>query len=300
MRCRISLVANDATADMIGALAVRPRFAGEPGRRPGAVRATSDPIGGRNMKALACGSVVTLTVLCCAGQAQAQTADEIVEKYIAAIGGRPALARLESRIARGTMTVSMQGIDIAGPIESYSKAPNKSRTYSRFDLSQMGAGEVVVDQRCDGKSGFVSYTMQGDRDLSGNQLQSMLNGSVFPTPLLNYKEAGGKVELTGKDKMGDRAVFVILYTPKAGFPFKESFDAETYRLLRVVAKIDVPEMGGESEQIIEYRDYRDVDGVKVPFGQTIINSMQTITITLQSVEHNKPIDEAMFSKPVPK
>src|SRR5512133_2572620 len=104
------------------------------------------------------------------------------------------------------MTVSVQGVELSGPVESYSKAPNKVRTYARFDLSQMGGGEVVVDQRCDGKSGFISYTMQGDRDVTGNQLQSLLNGAVFPTPLLNYKQAGGKVELTGKDKAGDRAV----------------------------------------------------------------------------------------------
>lgn len=252
------------------------------------------------MKAIACWLAFAL-VLVCGGQARAQTADDVIEKYLAAIGGRPALAKLETRIARGTMSVTMGGMEVSGPIEAYNKAPNKSRTYTRFDLSQLSGGtmgEVVVDQRCDGKAGFVSNTLQGDKDVSGSQLQSMLNSTVFPTPLLNYKETGGKVELSGKDTLNDRAVYIVLYTPKAGFPFKHYFDAETYQLLRVTTKIEAPELGGESEQTIDFRDYRDVDGIKVPFAETITNSMQALSIVLTSVEHNKPIDEAMFSKPV--
>jgi hypothetical protein len=254
------------------------------------------------MRAVACCAAATLTLLC-AAQAQAQTADEIVEKHLAAIGGRAALARLESRIARGTISVSVQGVDLAGPVEIYSKAPNQLRSYAKLDLSQVSGGtvgEVVVDQRCDGKSGFLRNTLQGDRDLTGNPLQSMLNTAVFPTPLLNYKEAGGKVELAGKDTVGDRPVLVVLYSPKAGFPFKEFFDAENYQLLRVVSKTDIPELGGETEQTVDYRDYREVDGVKIAFTQSIVNAAQSISITLQTVEHNKPIDESMFSKPVAK
>jgi outer membrane lipoprotein-sorting protein len=248
------------------------------------------------MKSLTRWSVLAFAALC-AVQAQAQTADEVVERHLAALGGRAALAKLDSRIARGTITVSIQGVDISGPIETYNKAPNKARNYSKLDLSQFGAGEVVVDSRCDGKAGFLGNSMQGDRDLSGNQLQSMLN-ATFPTPLLNYKDAGAKIELTGKDKVGDRAVYVLLYTPKAGLPSRQYFDAENYQLLRVVAKVDIPELGGETEQTTDLSDYREVDGVKLPFTLHILNSAQAVTISLSSVEHNKPIDEAMFSKPV--
>jgi outer membrane lipoprotein-sorting protein len=259
------------------------------------------------MKAVACG--LALAIALCAGQARAQapaatpatpTADEVVEKYLNAIGGRPALGKLESRISRGTMTVSVQGVELAGPVEVYAKAPNKLRTYARFDLSQMGAGEVVVDQRCDGKSGFVSNTMQVDRDITGSQLQSLLNNAVFPTPLLNYKEAGGRVELTGKDTVGDRAAYVVVYTPKAGNPTTFYFDAASYLPLRMVAKVDIPELGGETEQVVDFSEYRDVHGITVAFAQTLVNSAQSISIHLASVEHNQAIDEAMFSKPTPK
>ncbi len=232
----------------------------------------------------------------CAAQVQAQTADEVIEKHLAAIGGRPALAKLESRIATGTISVSAQGADLGGSIEMYAKAPNKSRSYSRIDLSQFGAGEVVVDQRCDGTTGYSINSMQGDREVTGDQLQSMLN-ATFPTPLLTYKDAGAKVELVGKEKLGDRAVIAVLYTPKAGPSAKEYFDADTYLLVRTITKMNIQEAGGEIESTSDFSDYREVDGVKIPFKVNVINPLQAVTITLSKVEHNKPIDDAMFSKP---
>jgi outer membrane lipoprotein-sorting protein len=235
-------------------------------------------------------------VALCAVQAHAQTADDVIEKHLAAMGGRAALAKLESRTSTGSISISAQGADLGGSIEIYNKAPNKSRSYFRIDMSQFGAGEMVVDQRCDGKTAFASNSMQGDREITGAQLQGMLN-ATFPSPLLGYKDAGAKAELIGKDKLGDRAVYVVQFTPKAGPASKQYFDADTYLIVRTVTKMDVPEMGGEIEQTSDLSDYRDVDGVKIPFKVNVFSSMQTITVTLSKVEHNKPIDDAMFSRP---
>ncbi len=58
------------------------------------------------------------------------------------------------------------------------------------------------------------------------------------------------------------------------------------------------EVGQAIEQTHELSDYREVDGVKVAFTVRIVNPLQSLTITAAKVEHNKPIDEAMFSRPV--
>ena len=228
--------------------------------------------------------------------AQAQTADEVVEKHLAAIGGRAVLAKATSEVATGSAVVSTQGIDIAGPVEIYRKAPNKSRSFVRLDLSAVGGTEVTVDQRCDGKTGFVSNSMQGDRDVTGEQLQAMLN-NTFPSSLLNYKEAGGRIELVGKDKVGDRAVHVLLYTPMAGPASRMFIDAETYDVLRTVTQINVPEAGGAVEQTIDVGDFRTVSGIRLPFRVTTVSTTQTVSITLAKVEINVPIDDAMFARP---
>jgi hypothetical protein len=193
----------------------------------------------------------------------------------------------------------MQGMQFSGPVEIYSKAPNKGRMFARLDLSAAGAGEVVIEQRCDGKAGWASDSLQGEREITGSRLQAMLN-ETFPTTFLNYKEAGAKIEMGGKDKVGDRAAYLILYTPKTGPSTKEYIDAETYQLLRSVITVDVPEIGSAVEQTSDMQDYRDVDGVKVPFTVVVMNSIQTITVSVTKAEHNKPIDEAMFSRPAVK
>jgi outer membrane lipoprotein-sorting protein len=241
-------------------------------------------------------AVITLTW---ASTLQAQTADEIVEKHLAALGGRATLSKLTSQVASGTVAVSAQGADIAGSIEVSRKAPNKARTLMKLDLSAVGGSEMIVDQRCDGKTAFASNSLRGDREITGSQLQNMLNAS-YPSPLLTYKEAGATLALQGQDKIGGRAVVVLLYTPKAGPASKMFFDAETFLLARATTKLDVPEAGGEVEQTSDLSDYRAVDGIKVPFSVMMTSAGQTVAITLSKVQLNPTIDDAIFGRPVVK
>ena len=77
---------------------------------------------------------------------QAQTADEIVERSLTAQGGRAALSKLTSRVSTGTIAVSTPGGDVTGTVELYNKAPNKSRSLVKIDLSNFGLGQVTQDQ----------------------------------------------------------------------------------------------------------------------------------------------------------
>jgi outer membrane lipoprotein-sorting protein len=226
----------------------------------------------------------------------AQSADDIIEKHLAALGGRAALEKITSRTMVGTVTVSTPAGDVSGPVEVMAQAPNKSRTLITLDLSALGAGRMVVDQRFDGTSGYVLDTLQGNRDISGSQLEAMRN-NVFPSPYLKYKDAGTTVELSGKEKLGDREAYLLILKPKSGPITRQYIDAESYLAVRSVIKVDVPQIGGELEQTTELVDYREVDGVKVPFQVKTSSAVQTANIIITKVEHNKTIDPAMFSKP---
>lgn len=250
------------------------------------------------MKLLAHFYVIALVALWAAATS-AQTADDIVEKHLAAVGGRAALAKLQSQVATGTISVSTQGTQLSGSITLYAKAPNKTRMFFTLDLSQFGGTDMVVDRRCDGKTAFMSNNVQGDRELTGSELDTLLN-ATYPSPLLAYKSAGAKIELVGKEQVGDRAAYVLVYSPKAGSPVREYFDAETYLLIRSVEKAPAPEVGGEIESTRELSDYRTVDGVKTAFSVKVVSAVQTIVVTLDKVEHNTPLDDAMFVKPAVK
>jgi outer membrane lipoprotein-sorting protein len=239
--------------------------------------------------------VVAILLLGWVPVASAQTADEIIDKHLAAIGGRAALGKLKSRSMTGTITLSTPGGDISGPVEILTQAPNKSRTLINLDLSALGAGAMTLDQRFDGTSGYIRDSLRGNRDIAGSQLEAMRNGS-FPSALLDYKERGSTIELGGKEKVGDREAYVLIVKPKAGSPVRHFIDASSYLPIKAVLTVDAPQMG-EVQQTTEFADFREVDGVKVPFTVKVSSPIQNSVVTITKVEHNTKIDEALFSKP---
>lgn len=234
-------------------------------------------------------------LLCFAHTAAAQTADEIIEKHLAAIGGRAALGKLTSRSMAGTITLSTPGGELSGPFEILSQAPNKSRTLITLDLTALGAGKMIFDERFDGTTGYVIDTLQGNRDITGNQLENLKN-EVFPTPFLDYKARGATVELGGKEKVGDRDAYLLTLRSKTGPATRRYIDAESYLEVRVVSMVSAPQVG-DFEQTMDFLDQRDVDGLKIPFQVRGTSSFQTFTVNIAKVEHGLTIDQSVFSKP---
>ena len=226
----------------------------------------------------------------------AQTADEVIEKSITAQGGRAALLKLKSRTMTGAMVLQTPQGEIAGTIDVYTKAPNKTRSVIKLDLSQFGAGPVAIDQRFDGAAGWVIDPLQGDRDVTGNQLENQKNGA-FPTPMLGYKERGVTATLLPNQKVAGRDMFVLEFKPKSGSTVKNYIDAETFLITRTVVTVNVPQVNADVESTVDVSDYRAVDGVKIPFKTQLSSSVQNYTITIAKVEHNTDLDDKMFAKP---
>jgi outer membrane lipoprotein-sorting protein len=239
---------------------------------------------------------VTAVLAFPAASARAQTADDVIEKSLDALGGRAVLGKLTSRTATGSISVSTPAGDVTGTVELYNKAPNKARTLVKIDLSQFGVGQVVQDQRFDGTSGYAIDSLNGNRDITGDQLETMRN-NTFPTPLLGYKEAGVRVELLGKEKAADRDAYVLRVTPKTGPASRIFIDAENYMVVRAVTTLNVPQLGADVEQTTDFSDFRTLDGTKVPYKVRAVNQLQSLTITFEKAEHNKPIDDSSFAKP---
>jgi outer membrane lipoprotein-sorting protein len=227
--------------------------------------------------------------------ASAQTVDEVIEKHLTAVGGRAALGKLTSRTMTGTITLSTPAGPVSGPIEVLNERPNKVRTSINLDLTNLGVGKVVIDQRFNGTTGYAIDSLQGNRDITGDPLEVMRN-TAFPNPLMNYKELGVTVELAGKEKVGDRDAYLLILKPKTGPALRQYVDAESYLPVRVVMTLNAPPVG-EIEQTTDLLDWRDVDGVKVPFQIKTASIAQTLSIDVTKVEHNQTIDQTLFSKP---
>ena len=227
--------------------------------------------------------------------ASAQSVAEIVEKHLAAAGGRQALVKLKSRVVTAAVSVTTPIGDLMGTLVLSSEAPNKERSLITLDLSALGAGQVVFEQRFDGKAGYAMDPLQGNRAITGNPLDNLKNQS-FPDGLLDYEQRGITITLAGKEKVGDRDAFVLVLQPKAGSTVRTYIDAETFQLARTRMMVDSPETG-PMEQTIDFSDYRDVDGYKFPFLVKTSNPAQTVNVTITKIENNVMLDQSIFSAP---
>ena len=234
------------------------------------------------------------TLASTSGSAVTQTADEVIEKHIAALGGRAALGKLTSRRATGKVTITTQAGDISGPIEISSKAPNKTRALMKIDMSPIGLTDTMtLEQKFDGTAGWLLNSLQGDTPITGNQLDNMKN-ATFPSPLLNYKAAGITVELLPRATVAGKELILLRVAPKTGSVVTMYLDPATFLVVRTTSKVNTADVG-ELDQLSEASDYRDVSGIKVPFVVVNSNSLQKIVINIDKVEHNVTLDDAIFS-----
>lgn len=214
------------------------------------------------------------------------TVDEIIDKYVKAIGGKEAIEKITSRETKGA--VELEGMNMSGPFQQYAKSPNKFAMTSEF--TGMGAFISVYD----GAKGYASDPMNGSRELSGGELAAIKRGADLQQAL-KLKQAFPKMEVKGKDKVGSADVYVVEATPAEGAPEKFYFDANSGLLVKNDAEVDGPQGKMPVEVFLE--DYKAVDGVKLPFMMRRVMPIATVVVKLSEVKHNGAIDDAKFAKP---
>jgi len=213
-------------------------------------------------------------------------ADEILEKYVKALGGKEAIEKVSSRSAKGKFEI--EAANLAGDVESHHKAPNKYAYL--FTIPGVGGGGEVFD----GATGWNSNPMTGLREVSGAELATLKREADLYQPL-NLKKHYPKMEVKGKETVGKFETYVVIATPAEGGPEKLYFDSASGLLVRIDSERETPEGKMASEEY--YDDYKAVDGVKVAHSMKVVSSMYTVTVKLTEVKNNVEIDAAKFNKP---
>ena len=210
------------------------------------------------------------------------TVDELLAKYVEAIGGAAAVKAVSSRVVKGS--VDIPGKMRGGKFETYAQAPNKIVTV--IDTPPMGVSRVGFN----GRNGW-SRTSAGVRTLKGQELSSLLREANF-YGLVTMKNDYAKITLAGKSKIGYREVFVLDLQPATGAVERVYFDAQTYLPVRVntVARL----MSTTAPVEIYLDDWRAVDGVKYPFSVSQSFPGLTLLFTVTEIKHNVEIDAKMF------
>jgi hypothetical protein len=228
------------------------------------------------------GMILTLAALPALPQDKLPSAAEVFDKYVAAIGGQPALEKVTSRVAKGTIDVVTFGA--SGGFEQYTKAPDKLYNVSSIP----GYGDVI--QAYDGKAGWASMPDSGLRDMEGAELKAYARMSEFYRDI--HLKDDPKAAVTGKAKVGERDAYVV-ETGAGGVRDKMYFDVQNGLLLRQEGAM--PDNSGTS--MTTFEDYKDVEGTKMPFTIKSDNPQMQIVIKFTDCKVNVPIEDAKFTKP---
>ena len=220
----------------------------------------------------------------------AQTADDIIAKYVKTIGGMEKLQAVTS-LRRTGRYVGGGGFE-AGVVEE-SKRPNKVR--QEFLLEGM-TGVTAYD----GKTGWKIEPWFGKKDaepLSEDEMKEIVEEADFDQPLVNYREKGNKVEFVGLDQVEGTDAFKLKVTLASGDVRYYYMDTDYY----VPIKIEMKRMirGAEQEFETSLGDYKAVAGWYLPYSMETgrKGSEERDKITFQKIDANVPIDDHRFEKP---
>ena len=223
----------------------------------------------------------------------APSADQLLDKYIQALGGAQRLSSVTSFVARGTYTGFDTGISKV-PVDVYAKAPNLRTT-----VVHLSSGDNI--RTSDGRNFWTTsagtflpipvLAMSGG-ELEGAKLDAALS---FP----------GQIKQMLKDwrsdfpsaTIDDNDVEIVQGTGAYNTPVKFYFDKKSGLLVRLVRYTDTA-LGLIPSQT-DYSDYREVSGVKMPFRWTVTWTDGRSTVELSDLRVNTPIDAAKFARPTP-
>jgi photosynthetic reaction center cytochrome c subunit len=210
--------------------------------------------------------------------------EQTVARYVDALGGASAIGKLSTRVEKGTVDLSGRQF----PIDIFSKSPGK-----RISVIHLPNGDGITAY--DGTSGWTSAPHGPVREIPAPEVASAQLDADLQLPL-HLKQLFSDLRTGKPEKIGDHDVYVVSGISAGQPAAKFYFDEQSGLLLRMLRYVDSP-LGRNPTQI-DYADYRDQGGVKVPFQRTIARPGSRFTIRIEQAQDNVPVDDAKFARPV--
>ena len=210
--------------------------------------------------------------------------DQLIDKYVQAMGGAEAFQKIASRVEKGTLS-GFGGHEF--PIEIDAKAP-----YKRMSVVQMPRGQSITAY--DGQSGWMGEMGRPPRPMSSIDLPAARLNADFYFPL-HIKQDFTRLRVVRTEKVGNEEAYLMMGFTQGQPPVQLYFDAQSGMLIRMVQYQPTP-LGSNPIQT-DYADYRDEVGIKVPLRWTIARPGGQFTIKVSEIQQNVPVDDAKFAEP---
>lgn len=226
----------------------------------------------------------------CAIPLSAQTADEIIARYIKTIGGMERIQAVQALRRTGRFTGS-------GGFEAVVVQENKRPNRVRQEFSLQGMTGITA---YDGRTGWKIEPWQGKKDpesLSEEEMRDIVEESDFDGPLIDYQQKGNRVEFVGMEQVEGTDAFKLKVTLASGDVRYYYMDTDYYVPIKIESKRMI--RGAEQEFETSLGDYKAVAGWYLPFSfeTGLRGSQDRSKVTYQRVEANVSIDDGRFARP---
>jgi hypothetical protein len=214
------------------------------------------------------------------------TAEQVLDKYVNAIGGKAALANVSTRVVKGSR-VNADGTVV--PTEVYQKAPGKVLIVVNYPNNSFSSA-------FDGAQGW-SADSRGPNEMAKDLLLLTQRDAEFFYGT-RFTQLYPDARVVGRQKVGEQEAYVVSATTPEGGTERLFFDTQTGLLLQRYFEVKTP-LGSFPFQI-RYEDYRQVDGVTLPFALHWSRPGISWSRKITEVKHNVPVDDARFTRPAAK
>ena len=227
-------------------------------------------------------SAVTLTM----AQTDAPSVDDILNHYIRALGGKAAIQKLTSRVAKGTIAIASEGIE--GTVQSWLQYPDKLLVVTDFP------GTGSVRQGFDGTLGWLEDPQSTLRVIGGAELDDLRRTAIMDRAI-RMKDVYPGLAFKDRETVDGKDVWV-LETTIAPWTYRMYFDVNGGLMTRVEMDRDF-DGGKKVTTVLVPSDFRPVGGVMVPF--TISESSPSVSWVekFSEITPNEVIDPVIFARP---
>jgi len=217
--------------------------------------------------------------------------DELYAKVLAASGGEANWRKLTSRVTTAKLDLEQQGVK--AEVTSWAKAPNL--TASETKMFAIGKEIATGWEYFDGTNGEEAYSFAPVEKLAGKRLEDARLGADF-YGMLDWKSKYKSITVKRIAKVGNEDAYVVEFEPEKGTKLTEYYSTKTFLMLKREGVVPSSTSSVQLPYSSTYSDYREVDGVMIPFKQVNNTSSNGDVVTIiTSVKHNVPVDDKMFA-----
>jgi len=214
------------------------------------------------------------------------TAEEIMDRYVEATGGREAYDRIENRLTKATLEFVGQGLSLDMTI--YMARPNK--IYTLIESDMIGK----VEKGTDGETAWELSTMTGPQIMKGAQKADFLRDAVLDR-LAHWRDEFVAAESAGTEAVGETECYKVVLTQRDGPPMTLFLDRESYLTVKMTMDLETP-MGVVPMETFP-GDFRKVDGLLLAHSGRVKLAGQERSMTVHSIEHNVDLPAGLFEPP---